>query len=116
MTLPLIMMSFGTLSVVALTANLLSAPFIPFAMAVTFLTGIIGMIFPSFSYLAGLVTEIVLSYFVAIVRWLSSPTWAQIDLTISPQTMIAVYLIVIALIVYIAKKTKHNFRSQSIVD
>lgn len=116
MTLPLILMSFGTLSAVALLANIVSAPFIPVAMAVTFLAGIVGMISPVLGTIVGLVAEIILSYFVAVVRWLSAPEWAQFEIAISWQFMLLIYVVILLAVAVLAKKTKHNFRSQSVVE
>ncbi|MFZ1459064.1 MAG: ComEC/Rec2 family competence protein [Candidatus Saccharimonadales bacterium] len=116
MTLPIILMVFGNLPVLAIVANVLTAPLIPFVMLLTFIAGIGAMIVPALATIVGLPAEILLSYFVAIVRWLASPSWAQQLLTISADVMVAVYLMLIAAFLVIWRHTKFNFRSQNIIE
>ncbi len=116
MTLPFILLVFGKLSVVALVANVVTAPFIPLAMSVTFIAGITTMAVPVLGGFAGIVAEIILSYFVAIVRWLSSPSWAQIDVAISAPVMMGIYGIILVSVVILTRKTHYNFRSQSMIE
>ena len=115
MTLPIILMVFGNLPVLAIVANVLTAPLIPFVMLLTFIAGICAMIVPALATIVGLPAEILLSYFVAIVRWLASPSWAQQLLTISADVMVAVYLMLIAAFLVIWRHTKFNFRSRNII-
>lgn len=116
MTLPLLLMVFGNLPVLAILANIVSAPLIPLAMLLTFIAGIMTMIIPFAAQLAAIPAEIILSYFVAVIRTLSQPAWARVDMSISWQTMGVIYSIVIVLASAAWYKTRYDFRSQSIID
>lgn len=97
MTLPIILLAFGNLPVLAIIANLVTAPIIPVAMAITFLCGVIAMIVPA--TVIGIPAEIILSYFVAVTNFLSSPSWSQQQVTISWQFMLMLYsLIAVAML------------------
>lgn len=116
MTLPLILLVFGSLPTLAVFANLLSAPLIPLAMVATFLAGISAMAIPSLSAMIGIVAEIILSYFIAVVRWLASPAWAQLDTSITFASMIVIYVAIVGTVAVAWRKARYDFRSSSIID
>lgn len=116
MTLPLILMVFGNLPVLSLIANVLSAPLIPFAMLLTFVGGMVSLVLPPLGLLLSLPAEVLLSYFVAIIRWLSKPEWAQIALTITVPVMVTMYCAVMLAVALVWRKTRYNFRGQSLVE
>lgn len=116
MTLPLLLVVFGSLPTLAIVANILSAPLIPFAMLLTFLAGVSAMIIPGIGFVVGLAAEVLLSYFVAIVRFLSSPSWSQFDVNITWQVMVGMYVTAIAISAILWRKLHYNFRSSSIID
>jgi competence protein ComEC len=115
-TLPLILMIFGSLPVLALVANILTAPLIPVAMLVTAVAGVSSMVIPAIAPVLALPAEIILSYVVAVIRMLSSPTWSLVDVSISVQMCVSLFVMLALTILYVWKKTKYNFRSQSIID
>lgn len=116
MTAPLIMIVFGKFAVLSLIANVLSAPFIPLAMLLTVVAGAINMILPVAGWVVGLAAEILLSYFVAVVRFLAEPEWSQIDSSITSGAMLAMYFSIMVWVIVAWRRTKHDFRSQSIVE
>ena len=116
MTLPIILMVFGSLPTLAIVANIVSAPLIPLAMLLTTIAGVSAMLLPGLAPLLTLPAEVVLSYIVAVVRMLSSLEWAMVEVSISPGLMSAIYAIYIAVVVYVWRRTKYNFRAQSIID
>lgn len=116
MTLPLILLVFGKLPVLAILANVLTAPLIPFAMLLTALAGLGAMVLPVWAPLIGLPAEILLSYFIAVVRTLALPTWTQADVSLTVPQMIGLYSMVVGVTAVIWRKTMFNFRSQSIVE
>ncbi|MFZ1812096.1 MAG: ComEC/Rec2 family competence protein [Candidatus Saccharimonadales bacterium] len=116
MTLPLILMVFGNLPVLALVANVLSAPLIPLAMLLTFIAGVTTMVLPALGFIAALPAEILLSYFVAIVRHLSQPEWAQLPVSITPAVMVVLYGAVAGFFIVAWRRLRYNFRAQSLVD
>jgi competence protein ComEC len=116
MTLPIILMIFGALPTLAVVANIISAPLIPLAMLLTTAAGVSAMIVPALAPVLTLPAEVLLSYIVAVVRTLSSLEWAMVEVSISPVLIGAIYAIYVATVVFIWKKTKYNFRAQSIID
>ena len=116
MTLPLVLMVFGNLPVLALVANVLSAPLIPLAMLLTFISGLVSMIVPLLGFVVSLPAEVLLSYFVAVVRWLAQPEWAQLAVSVSPVGMVAVYLAIAGIFIAMWRRLRYNFREQSLVE
>ena len=81
MTAPILLYYFGSLSLISLLANLLILPTIPFAMGLTFLTGLFGFL-PSaglfntllspFKFIVVKITTFVLDYHLLIIRLFGS--------------------------------------------
>lgn len=116
MTLPLILMVFGNLPVLALIANVLSAPLIPLAMLLTFIAGVGTMLAPALGAIIALPAEILLSYFVAVIRTLSRPEWAQVAVSITPAVMVAMYAAVVVGAGTLWHHLRYNFRQQSLIE
>ncbi len=116
MTLPFILLIFGKLPLLSIVANILSAPLIPLAMLLTTVAGLGAIVAPWMAQLIALPAEILLSYFIAIVRFLASPSWSQIEVSLTSPTMIALYGMLAVSAFLLWKKTKFNFRSQSIIE
>ena len=116
MTLPVILIVFGKLPVLAIIANMMAAPLIPLAMLFTAIAGIMTMIIPMFSVVVGLPAEILLSYFIAVVRMLAAPDWAQVDITLGPNMVVALYGLIVMSCVTLWRITRYNFRSQSVIE
>jgi hypothetical protein len=66
----------GNLSVVALPANILILPFIPFTMLLGFLTGLAGMVWYIFAIPFGYVSYLFLHYELWIVNFFSNLPFA----------------------------------------
>lgn len=116
MTLPLILFTFERLPVLSLLANVLVAPFIPFAMLATTIAGVAGMIAPAMLAWLGLPATIMIGYVVAVVEFLSSIEWAQIDMAIPVGAMIASYAVICAVLFVWWRRTNHRFLARSIVE
>jgi competence protein ComEC len=81
MTLPILIFTFGYIPVLALLANVLVAPVIPFAMLATFVAGCIGLVAPWLSLFA-MPADIVIAYIVSIVQSLSGAEWAKVSFSL----------------------------------
>ena len=90
-TLPVILLNFGRLSVVAVLANLLVLPFIPLIMLLGFLI-VIPFMGPGFGYVASLF----LNYVLAVTRKLSAWPWASLDIKIGPEIFVLLWTIIFA--------------------
>jgi competence protein ComEC len=102
MTLPLIMMTFGQLSLVALLANVLVVPLVPLAMLLGTAAGLAGMLAPQLAGWVALPARLLLTYMLDLIRLLSSIPSVLIHRSISVAAMLALYALValITLILY----------------
>src|SRR3990167_423636 len=91
MTLPLIMFIFVKLSVVALAANLLVVPLVPFAMLFSTVAGIAGMINPAFSSWLAVPAKLLLTYILDVAYWLSDLSFSQVLTGLTTTQMIILY-------------------------
>jgi competence protein ComEC len=115
-TLPIIVATFGNVSVVALLANLLILPLIPFTMLLTFLTGVVGFIAPVLQPLVAWPTQLVLDVIVHIVEWCASLPGAQIEWQASVWVAAGMYVILILGCAYVKWRTGYRLGSASVVD
>lgn len=101
MTLPLILMTFSQLSIVALLANLLIVPLVPVAMLVSTIAGIFGAFLPEIAGWFALPAKLLLTYMLDVVRLLSNVPSALVHRAISTAYMIGLYSLAL-LAVFIA--------------
>lgn len=116
MTLPIILLVFGKMPMLALVANICTAPFVSLAMMLSAVAGVWGMCVPVLGAVVAVPAEIILSYFIAIVNMLSAPEWAQIDISLSPVSMTVAYSCIAGLLIGLWRWKKINLRAQSIVE
>lgn len=113
MTLPIIMFTFGRLSLVALLANLLVVPLVPLAMATSFVAGLAGMVLPAVGGWVAWPAKVLLVYMLDVVRLLARLPKASIDQSISAAQLVAAYgLISAAVFTWSRKKVKLTDRIQ----
>ncbi len=77
LTMPYISVIFGRVSVISPLANLLVIPFIPLAMFLVFLTGVVGMVAPVLALWVAVPAKALMTFTVWIVEHLSRVPWAQ---------------------------------------
>jgi len=77
--LPFILYKMGNLSLVALPANALILPFIPFTMILGFLTGFTGIIWYVFAIPFGALSYVLLHYELSIINFFSNIPFAAIS-------------------------------------
>jgi competence protein ComEC len=119
-TMPVILFSFGTYSSYALIANMLVLPLVPFAMLLTFVSGIAGVGLPALVHGAGWLPEIlhvigwpatiIMRYMTSVINWIATLPYAQGEITYGGAATAISYLFIILIIAYIWRKTGHNFR------
>lgn len=108
-TLPLILFVFGQFSTLSLLANVLVEPFIPLAMLLTFIVGVVGLVLPSLAPWVGLPTTWLLDYMTNLSGWLARVPWAQLPVTISALGMIVSYVLILITGGILFRKTNHDF-------
>jgi competence protein ComEC len=111
-TLPVIMHTFSQYSPLALPANALILPFVPLAMLLTFVAGITQILLPVGTW-TGLPAELVLRYMTGVVDWLGSLPFAQGEITFGVGQVAGGYCCLVALVMFLWKSTKHNFRQNN---
>ncbi len=115
-TLPIIAFTFGHYSLFALPANLLVLPFVPIAMALTFVAGLSGLILPSLSSFFGAPASALLHYMTGVVNYFAGLPLAQGKINFSMATLIVSYILLILLGVFLWHKTQHDFAKDNIVE
>ena len=110
-TTPIIALSFGTVSHVAIVANLLVVPLVPLAMLLTFICGmgvLVGL--PFISWVA-LPTSWLLGYMTQVATFVSDIPWAQTTLALGPLVWLGYALALVAGCVWMWRQTRFNFRT-----
>lgn len=109
-TIPIIALSFGTMSNVAIIANILVVPLVPLAMLLTFLCGIGAMFAAPFIEFLATPTSWLLGYMTNVAAFVAELPWAQSQLNVVP-ILWAVYGAGLAAMCYwMWRKTKYSFR------
>lgn len=117
MTLPLILVIFGQLPAMALIANLLVAPAIPAAMAVTTLAGLLAMVgAATLAGWLGFLVYVSVGYVVAVSAWLSAVPGAVLAVSFGQWLMIAAYAGLIVIGWLAMRWLRLDYRRRSLVD
>lgn len=114
-TLPVILFSFGKLSIYALLANVIILPLIPLTMALTFFAGIAGLALPGIASWIGLPATAILTYMTTAVHWVANLPNAQGEFTFGAVSLIISYLAIIMSIVYMWRRTGYRFKSDQLI-
>jgi competence protein ComEC len=115
-TLPVLVLAFGQFSNVAIFSNLLVLPFVPLAMALTFITGITGIVAPSLVSIIGLPAQWLLNYMVWVINYFAGLSWSQASVEITPIIVAILYVIIVGVCLYLWRATKLNLRDSNIVE
>lgn len=108
-TIPIIALSFGTISHVAIIANLLVVPLVPLAMLLTFICGLWALIGVGLSFLIALPTTWLLGYMIHVATFVSELSWAQSTLILSGWLWAAYAGGLVAVCLWMWHATKFNF-------
>jgi len=115
-TAPILIMAFGQLSNVALVANILVLPLVPFAMLLTFIAGLAGLILPGLAAVVGLPAYWLLHYMIKVTELFASLPWAISKISLSWVFAAIFYGLIIAACVYMWRVTKYNLRDSNLVE
>lgn len=112
MCAPILLYYFGSLSLIALVANVLILPTIPFAMGMTFLVGLAGflptlLLFDWLRFIVVKITTFVLDYHLAVVEFLAKQTSFIITIPKNQPLVLLLYVpILVPFVVGYAKKLR----------
>ncbi|HEX5796767.1 MAG TPA: ComEC/Rec2 family competence protein [Candidatus Saccharimonadales bacterium] len=116
LTAPIIAFSFGQYATLALIANVLILPLIPFAMIFTFIAGVFGAMFGPAAELLGYPAQILLSYMTFVADKLAGLPIAQSNVALSLPYLVAAYILITMFCIWLWRRTKHDFTKDSIVE
>lgn len=114
MTLPLIMMSFNQLSLIALLANALIVPLVPYAMLLASIAGGAGALIPQLAGWFAWPARLLLTYMLDVVHLLAAIPSMFVKVSISAWAMFAFYAAVLAVLVAMRKKYRSSNTSESL--
>lgn len=110
MAMPLILYTFGDMSLVALAANVAVVPLIPLAMLATFVAGVAGFVLSGgFAAWFALPAQVMLSYIVSATRFFASPSWAKQTVEVRTAVLVVLYVAALGLVIVLRKKSKLSF-------
>jgi competence protein ComEC len=104
---------FHQYSPYALLANLLVLPLVPLAMLFTFIAGLAGIIVPTFAVWVAMPANAALSYSTHAISYVASLPNAKKEFIISGNIMVASYVLLVLLVIFMKYKTKHDFRQDN---
>ena len=114
-TIPIIALGFGTISNVAIIANILVVPFVPLAMLLTFLCGmgvLIGV--PFIEWLAAPTTWL-LGYMTGVASYVADIPWAQSEISTEGLLWVGYSVLLALSCVWMWRKSRYNFRAGQIL-
>lgn len=115
-TAPILVLTFGQISNIAIVANLMVLPLIPLAMLLTFVAGLAGAIAPGISHLLSLPASLLLKYMSSVINFFADLPWAVSKFQPSPLAVVGCYVLVLAICLYMWRVTKYNLRDVNLVE
>ena len=102
--LPLTIYAFGSVSLLALLANVLISPTISFVMLFTVLAGVTAL--PPFAFIAGVLVQ----FHLAVIGGIASVPWAVVDFRPNNPITFLLYIPILIILVVLKLVTKHSYR------
>ena len=115
-TMPIIILTFGQISTVAILTNILVVPLIPLAMLLTFMIGIANVGLPWFASLLAITTVWLLGYMIHVAIGFAQQPWALVEVHFGVLSLVTYYLALLGVGYYLWRRTRYNFRRSSIVE
>lgn len=115
-TLPIMLVTFGQGSIVAILSNLLVLPLVPVAMLLTFVAGIGQLLFAPIAAVLAWPASILLGYMVEVIKWTASFQWAQVSWQMPVWVAVICYLVIAAACIYVQRITKYDLRQVNPVE
>ena len=111
-TVPIIALSFGTISHVAILANLLVVPLVPLAMLLTFVSGVAVIVQVPFAVAIALPTEWLLAYMLNVAEYVAGLSWAQTDVS-AEGWLWAAYTVALGVVcLWMWRATRYRFQGE----
>lgn len=107
-TLPILLYSFGYISLLSLIPNLLILPTIPIAMLLAFATGVLAIFFAPLAELLGWLATVILRYHISVMNIFGEMEFALLEVEWSLWQAAVAYAVI--LVIWVAMKTKSKTR------
>ena len=114
-TLPIIIVSFGVMSNVAILANLIVVPLIPFAMLGVFLVGVVGVFAGWAAVIIGAPVQRLLDAMIWLATFAANVSWAQTEVVMPIWGVGVYYVILISTGLLIWRRTRSSLQSCNII-
>lgn len=116
-TAPIIIITFGQFSNVAILSNLLVLPLVPCVMLLIFVAGLGALILPlSVAAIVATPSVWLLKYMTGVINYLASFPWAMSIVKPSSLVIAVIYLVIVIICVYMWRVTKYNLRDSNLVE
>lgn len=115
-TLPLLLVTFGTISNVAIFANLLVLPLVPLAMLLVFLSGLLALLLPPLAIIVAFPTTELLRYMTTVAEFFADLSWAQTTLELPAWSVGVAYAFLAGACIYMCRKTKFSLRLSNVIE
>ena len=117
MTVPLIALFMGQISLAGFITNIPVLPLLPLAMLLTFITGLAVCVLPlSLATVVGRPAQWLLGFIINMAIWGQTLPGSSVEWQPDWSTVIAYYGVVIVMIVILKRLTHHNFYSDNVVE
>lgn len=114
-TLPIIIYSFGSFSLLSLLANLMILPLVPLAMLLVFGAGLFVWL-PIVAVLFAWLAQTLLGYMISVASFFADETWAQIEIQMPLWLVLICYGAIVSVVIYLLRVTKYRLRDSSIIE
>ena len=109
---PILIYSFGSISLISIVANILILPTLPWTMGLGFLTGIFGLLhLGPLATLTGLFATLLLNYHIFIVNLLGTQTAFLIQINKNSPAIFLLWLVPFSLVLFARLKAKSGHTS-----
>lgn len=115
-TWPILVMTFGQFSAVALIANILVLPLVPLAMLLVFATGIGVMAAPLLGIGIGHLASWLLQYMIWVATTVADWPWAQVAVQLPATGVLVVYGLLLSACAYVWWVTRMELGAANVVD
>ena len=115
-TLPILLVTFGQMSNVAVFANVLIVPLIPLAMLLVLIAGLAAWLLPFAGPVLAFPAQALLSYMTQVATWTAGLDWAQRELHIGWWVAVLMYVCLGFFCWYMWFRTRYTLSGSSLVE
>ena len=116
LTTPIIVIFLGQFAPYGLLANLLVLPIVPLTMLLTFIAGVTSWILPGIAEIVAWPAQKLLDYIIWVSAQVSKLPNAVHEVELSIFGLLALFGVVILVMFYMQRRTKHSFRENNVIE